>query len=242
MAYTRELSTLDKDLNLAWPAVLAALSQMYPASEIRPRSVADIFQASLGADGAPRLDIKSLVMRVPEKARNEVANLYVVTRGWITFAPPVEGDPRRSTKGFQTEIGYFRANGSTLNHVYGAHYDMDERLAGHPVFHAQMSSQLAFADQVNEQFHVDFAVGADHAAGLMKNVRTPIAQMDVFSVVTQVAADHLLSENSTEEVKDAFARLRTSCDFFIGAAARLTQLNQPAAARCYRSTHWYVRL
>jgi hypothetical protein len=31
--------------------------------------------------------------------------------------------------------------GEQLVHIYGVHYDMDEKLRGHPVFHGQMSSQ-----------------------------------------------------------------------------------------------------
>jgi hypothetical protein len=63
--------------------------------------------------------------------------------------------------------------------------------------------------------------------------------MDVFSVFTQICADHLVYAKSSQEVKDAFDALRSSCNFFYGAAHRLTYLNSLPASSCYRSTHWY---
>jgi hypothetical protein len=131
--------------------------------------------------------------------------------------------------------------GDQLSHVYGAHYDMDEVLPGHPVFHSQMTSQMSYLSTITDLFHQSYAKCDDLAAGLLANVRTPTAQMDAFSVITQIGADHLLSERSAVEVLTAFQTLRAACDFFVGAGGRLPYLNAEGPSRCYRSTHWYER-
>jgi hypothetical protein len=118
---------------------------------------------------------------------------------------------------------------------------MDKTQYGHPVFHAQVCSQEALKTVICDQFHEPFHAGTDCTKGLLRNVRTPTAQMDAFSVITQISADHLLTDASNNEVRNAFARLRGACDFFAGAAERLPYLSSDTAARCYRSTHWYER-
>jgi hypothetical protein len=80
----------------------------------------------------------------------------------------------------------------------------------------------------------------DHVQPLLRNVRTPSAQMDIFSVIAQICADHLIHEKSGIEVRQAFAKMRSECNFFIGAAHRMTYLNADVAPICYRSTHWYT--
>ena len=106
---------------------------------------------------------------------------------------------------------------------------------------AQMCSQEEFGATVRDFFNLPLDPGKDLAAGLLRNVRMPTAQMDVFSVITQIGADHLVSETSSLEVRAAFGKLREACDFFMGAAGRLAYLNSMGASHCYRSTHWYAR-
>ena len=51
-------------------------------------------------------------------------------------------------------MGYFRLKGDRLEHVYGVHYDMDERRDGHPVFHAQLGrAREEFASVIRNEFH-----------------------------------------------------------------------------------------
>ncbi len=240
MTYTREIIGIQNDLQKAWNGVRLAVEQMYPSSEIRPGDSRDVFSPD-GSSGEPKFNAGPVVFRVPERASSREVNLFIVVSGWIVFARPDTTDPRRTTLRFGTQVGYFRAKGDQLTHVYGAHYDMDEELPGHPVFHAQMCSQLSLGSAISQQFHMPFEGEDDRAAGLLRNVRTPTAQMDVFSVVTQIGADHLVSEASGPEVQAAFKKLRGACDFFVGAGGRLAYMNNPPAARCYRSTHWYGR-
>ena len=74
---------------------------------------------------------------------------------------------------------------------------------------------------------------------ILRNVRTPSAQMDIFAVITQVCADHLIGASSSPDVRSAFGILRNASDFFVGAAHRLAYLNTEPAIGCYRSKYWY---
>jgi hypothetical protein len=212
---------------------------LYPASDVRPKHAPDVFEAVDSPAGEARFEVGPVVFRIPERASSNNASMYVVLSGRIAFADPCEHDKRSTTLSFATRVGYFRATASELDHVYGAHYDMEETILGHPVFHAQLTSQADFCTEINRQFNTNFEVGRDQAKHLLGTVRLPIAQMDVFSVITQIGADHLLSSTSGHELREAFKELRAACDFFIGAANRLDYLSSAPARYCYRSTHWY---
>jgi hypothetical protein len=214
---------------------------MAAASDIRPADLSGVFRAVEGVAGHPKFEVGPLVFSVPERPNSGTANLYIVLRGWIIFAPAGDEDERSTTWEFSTEVGYFKLKDDRLVHVYGAHYDMDETLTGHPVFHAHVSSQAKLANAIEDEFHLAFETENDLMAALLRNVRTPTAQMDIFSVITQIGADHLVSDASGTEVKEAFRLLREACDFFVGAAGRISYLNCDQAARCYRATHWYNR-
>jgi hypothetical protein len=127
-----------------------------------------------------------------------------------------------------------------LEHIYGAHYDIDEKTPGHPVFHSQISPKMELLEHVKEQFRKESDSKEDRVKFLLRNVRTPSAQMDVFSVIAQVCADHLMHAKSSIEVRKAFTKMRTECDFFVGAAYRMEFLNADIPRTCYRSTHWYA--
>lgn len=241
LAFSGETWRAQLALHNVWTDVRAAMQRMAASSDIRPADATGVFRPVDHPSGHPKFDVGPLVFSIPERASGRAANLYIVAKGWIIFAPPREDDDRQTTLEFGTEVGYFRLSGDQLTHVYGAHYDMDEQLTGHPVFHGQMSSQAELANAIETEFHLPFDPENDQIAGLLRNVRTPTAQMDIFSVITQISADHLVSEASGDEVKEAFSLLRKSCDFFVGAAGRLNYLNCEQAARCYRATHWYNR-
>lgn len=241
LPHNKDVATVRNELHTAWTGIRAAVEQMYPSSQMRPANATDIFRSVNDPSGQPRFEAGPVVFCVPERANSPVANLYVVLSGWISFSPPRDTDPRRTTLSFSTSVGYFRAKGAEIVHVYGVHYDMDERLPGHPVFHAQISSQAELASAITDQFRGITEQGNDSAAGLLKTVRTPTAQMDLFSVITQIGADHLVSEKSPPEVLSAFGKLRAACDFFVGAGGHIDYLNCESAAMCYRSTHWYER-
>jgi hypothetical protein len=215
------------DVHTAWQGALSAIRQMRPSCSVRPTSAPDIFKVDSGSV-LPKFNVGPVVFNVPERADDSVSNLFVVVQGWIVFGAPLAVGTPRVTMQFGTKVGYFR-------------YDMDEKLPGHPVFHAQLSTQVELAPAVMDHFRIAVDPHFDWSAGILRTVRTPTAQMDAFSVITQIGADHLLGESSGLEELRGFAKLRGACDFFLGAGARLAYLNSLPASHCYRSTHWYAR-
>jgi hypothetical protein len=81
----------------------------------------------------------------------------------------------------------------------------------------------------------------DLVSRILRNVRVPTAQMDIFSVILQICADHLISNASDQAAKDAFTEMVKSCGFFTGAGHRLEFLKSEPAISCYRSMYWYSR-
>lgn len=223
----------------AWQSATFGLTQMYQASQVAPSSGFEIFRVDPDApDDVVKLNFGPIVFYVPERPNRRGPDLFVVAKGWLTFeGPDFKAVPLR-TKTFGTEVAYFRQKGGNLEHVYGAHYDMDEEKPGHPVFHAQFGAKEAFGVAVLELFKRDEVI-VDRTGVVLGTVRTPSAQMDIFSVLAQICADHLMGPSPSAEVKKAFAGLRSSCDFLVGAAHRLAYLSGDHAAGCYRAAHWY---
>ena len=223
----------------AWQKAVFGLTQMSQASQIAPPNAYEVFRVDPAApDDVVKLDFGPIVFHVPERPNRRGPDLFVVAQGWLTLeGPDFKAVPYR-TKTFGTEVAYFRQKAGNLEHVYGAHYDMDEEKPGHPVFHAQFGSKHAFGGAVRDLFKLDEAV-VDRTGVILGTVRTPSAQMDIFSVLAQICADHLMGPAPSDEVKQAFTGLRTSCDFLVGAAHRLAYLNDQHAAGCYRAAHWY---
>lgn len=214
---------------------------MYQASQVAPSTGYEVFRIDSSApNDVVKLDFGPIVFHVPERPDGRGPNLFVVAQGWLTIEGPDFKTMPLRTKTFGTEVAYFRQKLGSLEHVYGAHYDMDEEKPGHPVFHAQFSSKVEFGLAVRELFRRDEEV-VNKTGEILRTVRMPSAQMDIFSVLAQICADHLMGPAPSEEVTSAFSGLRKSCDFLVGAAHRLPHLNGPHAAGCYRAAHWYER-
>ena len=223
----------------AWQAATYGLQQMNQASSVMPSGAFQACRIDTGASNdVVKIDFGPVVFNVPERPNHRSPDLFIVVRGWLTFSGPNFTQLPLSTRTFGTEVGYFRQRDGRLEHVYGAHFDMDETGPGHPVFHVQFGSQSAFGVAVQDLFKRDEIV-VDCTGTILGTVRTPTAQMDIFSVLTQICADHLTWRDSGEEVKTAFANLRQTCNFLVGAAHRLPYLSDPHAANCYRASHWY---
>lgn len=226
-------------INDAWQAAIYCLNQMSQTSVVLPQSAYEAFRIDTTApDDEVKIDFGPIVFNVPERPNRRAPDLYVVAQGWLTLEGPNFKQLPLRTKTFGTEVGYFRQKDQALEHVYGAHYDMDEKKPGHPVFHAQLGSKCMFGIAVRDLFKRDEDI-VDRLGVIIGTVRLPSAQMDIFSVVAQICADHLIGPNPSDELKKAFARLRNSCDFLLGAGHRLSFLSNPHAAGCYRASHWY---
>ena len=230
---------VQQKLNVAWDLMLVRIRRMYSASTVRPAKGTDIFVFD-GASGKNcyKFNVAPIVLVLPERAGKPKPKLHIVIEGKLELF--VQDKNNIYTNGFGTRVGYFRTDGETVEHIYGAHYDFDEALA-HPVFHAHIASQIGLLDAINTHLHIGWTRDSteDKVSPLLSNVRTPTAQMDFFSAVAQICADHLVYEASSEDVQTAFRELCASTNIFVGAAYCKPYLNSGTAPMCYRAPHWY---
>jgi hypothetical protein len=183
-----------------------------------------------------------VTLRLKEKAAATECVLFVTVKGWMLFPKNADRKDMRVVK-YQSHAGYFRVvGGDKLKHVYGVHYDHDDILPAHPVYHSQMSTMASFVEHVNAAWNVKYEAiepGLDLMKGLLRNVRIPTAHMDPFSVLLQVTADHLVSETSDADVVSAYNRLREAMSRFRSSRTGAARLNAVIDQHCFRSGHWY---
>lgn len=232
-----------KSMRLAWTAKIEEMKKMNQASTVRPSDPQAVFHVREEVKGAiVKVDCGPAVFKLCERA-NGMPNMYVVVEGSICVQQSGSDSTQLCTIGFGTRVGYFREARNRLEHVYGVHYDMDEGRDGHPVFHAQFSRAKGFAAVVREYYPPsEEEEEEDYVGPILSNVRTPTAQMDFFSVVTQLCADHLMSASENQQnadVAEAFNRVRSACKFLLGAAHRLPYLSEGNGPNCFRSSRWY---
>lgn len=187
--------------------------------------------------------VNPVVYRVHEKVGPGAPNLFVVVEGTLQISRALD-QGRLMTTGFGTHVAYFRHKPtvSTLQHHFGMHYDFDSQSDNHPAFHAQFKPFANLESEVNAEFKLG-ATGDEGAtiSNVMRNIRIPTAQMDVFSVVLQICADHAMGEKKElgPQQLAAFHKLLACCDVLVGAAHMLTRFN-PIEPSCYRGQHWYL--
>lgn len=230
LASTRLAQTVKKQLNTNWHSIRGIVLRMNPFVEIGPQTGNELF--TVKPNEHIHVGVNPIRLYVPEKAKHATPNLHIVIAGCIEFDGTSQ-DLR--TTGFSTQVAYVRAKQSRFEHVYGTHYDQSKDDLGHPVFHAQIKSMEDLAEGIPG---CESGAFDDKVKPILSNVRTPTPQMDVFSAVEQVCADHLLWEGSEDEVRHAFKELQELCAFFKGSGHLMDRFT-PAMANCCRSTHWY---
>lgn len=103
---------------------------------------------------------------------------------------------------YGTEIGYFRQTNASnplndLEPLAGFHYDFDcnEKRLNHPVFHAQpkMSAGERYFEQNKHISHRDYP---EHKE--IRTIRIPTPQMDIFSAIVMILADHVADPEDSE--------------------------------------------
>ena len=226
----RRTHTVRRDLNVKWDSIRSIVERMHPSASVGPSSGNELFKVT--ADEHIRVEVSPMRFYLPERAAHSVPNLHVVIDGWIEFDGTFE--PLRTIE-FGTRIAYVRAKRSKFQHVYGVHYDQSKDDLGHPVFHAQIKSMERLTSGIPG---CDGETLEDMVGPILSNVRTPTPQMDVFSAIEQVCANHLLWEESQDDVRSAFEDLREQCAFFKGSGHLMDRFT-PDMANCCRSTHWY---
>lgn len=224
-----------------WNHVVAAIPKLYSSADLQP---ADVNSALGVADPqsdpeAVQFELRPVVFKVPESIRKASGQLFVVVRGRFAFRRDAfENDQELVTQNFATEVGYFARRRDNLAHIFGIHYDFTPNQLGHPAFHAQLKSFIGFATWVKDRYGFE-GEPTDEVTRILRTVRVPSAQMDVFSVFLQVCADHLVHANSSIEERAAFDTLLEHASFCAGAAGQVVRLTTTEAAHCYRSRRWY---
>lgn len=239
----RTVTFAQTQLATAWDAVLVNLRRMSSSVDIKPNSSSAVFVHNGDAPAdVIRFDVNPVIIVLPVRANNLRQKIYVAVKGFLSFETAGVGNDPLRTNSFGTKIGYFRDKNQAAEHVYGAHYDIHENAPGHPVFHAHIEQQMELLGAVDQHFRTGWTATNtnDLVRTVLNRVRTPTAQMDLFSVIVQLCADHLIHEGSGQEVLDAFSNLLAASNFFVGAAHRMAFLNANGAPGCYRSTHWYA--
>jgi len=235
----RDTSAILRRLTEQWRELLGELQRLNQVAEVRPADD-DVFQPlNEGGAEAAFFELKPVVFNLPERATHANNDLYVVVQGRLAFQRQEFTEHRRLlTHSFSTQTAYFRRKTDSLDHIFGAHYDFAKDELGHPAFHVQMKSFAEMAAHVRERYRLDLQV-KDVVKGVLKTVRIPTAQMDVFSLFVQICADHLLhSESSTDQVR-AFDTLLSKSKFCQGAGFQVPRMGTAEAIECYRARHWY---
>jgi hypothetical protein len=236
-------SVMIRRMSSQWDDLRTEIERMQATAEVYPENGNEVFKPIAAPATSVGFEIGPVVFNLPERANSTSIDLFVVVGGRLSFDRRLfQSSHQLVTDSFASHIGYFRGKSRTLTHVFGAHYDLARNEVGHPVFHAQLKSfSNQYAEVVRKYFNSRFGDDEvdDPVKRLLRTVRVPTAQMDVFSIFVQLCADHLLSKDSGSEEKRAFNSLLRKGEFCQGAAFRAAGPNDPEAPQCFRSRHWY---
>lgn len=218
-----------------------ALGQMKGSAQIFPNDGwGTILPAAAQSSTSIDFDVRPIVFNVPERASDRECKLFVVVEGRLSLHRDVfEKSGEYETNTFATQVAYFRRTKTHLEHVFGAHYDIEPLGHGHPIFHFQFKSFAGMHVHVRKHFSEVNLPLLDKVDGVLRTVRTPSAHMDVFSLFIQICADHLLHKNSGSQEIDAFNGLLEQSSFLTGAGPQQHRLRGTSSRSCYRGRHWY---
>jgi hypothetical protein len=195
------------------------------------------------------LEVGPILLNVPERGVHHKARIFIFLKGYFEFSREAWiNDKIFLTTSTQTEVAYFRADDDgNLQLVYGAHYDYTRGHHGHPAFHLQLRGALEEYGAMIKSAYSLSGVVTDGIFPVLRNVRTASAQLDVFSCVLQIAADHLLPLSVTPGQREAFNALQGRgelCSPFCraGGPQPLPSTEPVAPFRCFRARHWYSRI
>ena len=228
-----------QQVQTAWTDAIYHFRRISQSVTVRPQTAEEIFELDRNApDNVVKLSVAPTVFYINERASRPGPNLFIVVGGWLSFEGPNFRQQPFLTSDFGTQVAYFRSKQDSLDHIFGAHYDMDERDYRHPVFHAQLASHMEAAGHVRELFSQDQQI-TDNMRNVFRTARIPTAQMDIFSVLVQICADHLIGPQPAPATTSAFVDLKKTVGLLVGAAHKINYLNSPPGSSCYRATHWY---
>jgi len=227
-----------------WDSLRDNIRRLNSGIQYQPSDGYSLFQLDYAKsnDTTAVFNVGPVVINLPERGDHVAANLFVVADCTLSFdVQAYKADKRLVSSAYATHVGYFRLGSTQLQHVYGVHYDFDVVRPAHPVFHAQFASMvMKLEPHVREHFNITLE-SDDRVKHMLQNVRLPSAQLDFFSLVVQLAADHLMWEQSGPTERAAFDDILKLDEGIIGASQACPQLRAGAAVPCHRALHWYAR-
>jgi hypothetical protein len=240
MATPNRRFTIERELKKTLRDCAHFLQKIDARAEFYPRRTDELVSYdALNSDAdIHSFNFAPLVCLLPERAQKKPRSIYVVLSGYLALS--VDSGAPFDTVRFGTRVGYFRSRDSQLVHVLGLHYDFDEVLANHPVYHAQLGSQIEFVTDIENAMKRPQANDPiDMMADIFGGSRIPTAQLDFFSAMAQIGADHLLSKDGPPEAQSAFKSLTGTCATVSGSGSRHSRFARAQAEGCYRGEHWY---
>jgi hypothetical protein len=154
---------------------------------------------------------------------------------------PVQNNDVVRVKSFNSRVAYFRQLSNGFHHLLGAHYDFSIDELGHPAYHMQFDDYAELLWVIKDAFDTELEPVKNSMSGVPKRIRIPCAQLDTFSVATQVIADHLLGRFSSDTDKARFSTLLQQSGRLRGTGYLIPRLHTPQAYDCFRAVHWYPR-
>lgn len=230
-----------------WRSTKFLLARLSSIIDVRPRDDQLIVRNGVRrTPGHISVDIGPLLLNVPERGNHRAAPIFVYLKGSICFSRDCWiRDRTLLTTHMQTEAAYFRKiSTGELMLVHGAHHDYAPGQRGHPSFHMQLRGSLReYALEVQSEFGLSGEL-IDGIPNALRCVRSPTAQLDAFSCVLQIAADHLLPPVASDDQRHAFNGLRQSavlCGPFChdGDPQPTPSVEPQESYRCFRARHWY---
>jgi hypothetical protein len=228
-----------------WDKIKEHIGRVHSGSQFSPGDGYAVFKVDYASTTAEEIVITvgPVVINLPERANHHATDLFVVAEGKLNFNLTAFNETGRLVScGYASHVGYFKRAHETLEHVYGVHYDFDIDRPAHPVFHAQFKSfGQEFIPHLQELCQLTLPL-VDRMSGMLQNIRLPIAQLDFFSVIIQLAADHLMWVDSTSDERNTFNEIVKLDHAIMGASTVAPWLTQGAALPCHRAIHWYAPL
>lgn len=208
---------LNKNHNLFISAVKQAANKLDNGARIEIPH----WQITDQEDGSFRCDMSQLATfrQIPEKGNksNRSNKINVFVKGHMQAS---KVGKTILFKKYKTSVLYCRpakpSDLKTLKNPLGYHYDYDKQVSpAHPIFHAQQDNSLLIQD-VSSELDIQFYQNADVGEGTNGNesdfrtIRIPTCQLDFYSTILMVIADHLVDHSEGSDV-DIFHKLIDNC-------------------------------
>ena len=230
----------------AWTNTLSAMHAMNPKVSIYPKHPS-AFLTIAESEKLVTFSVNNpIAFSIPEKTKiesqKETTNqLVVVVSGWLSFNKvistgklAVTTSGKFKTRDYRTYLEYYRVANeqkNQLNFLCSIHYDLELKKLNHPIFHAQFIDKPKL---VYKTHYKTYLIKPPNIKTTLRTFRIPSMQHDIFSAMTQLSADHLLSE-SVESYERLIA-IRNTCDFFVSAEFKSKLNTEP---NCMRSIRFY---